>query len=76
MYVQDKPLEQLDRKYFAKGSGVFQNKGSASNSKDKGSMRFIALMECKIQKLCELLKEVYDAFSCIFLMLFWVAFVF
>ncbi|KMZ59769.1 Splicing factor 3A subunit 3, putative, expressed [Zostera marina] len=56
--TKDKPLEQLDRKYFAKGSGVFQNKGSASNSKDKGSMRFIALMECKIQKLCELLKEI------------------
>ncbi|KAF4385108.1 hypothetical protein F8388_014241 [Cannabis sativa] len=54
--TKDTPLEKLDKKHFAKGSrGQEQNGVSAVNS-----FKEIALMEAKINKLCELLEETVD----------------
>ncbi|KAJ4954013.1 hypothetical protein NE237_030845 [Protea cynaroides] len=48
------PLEQLDRKQFAKRSN--QN-GNAASSQQIDSSKEIALMEAKMKRLCELLNE-------------------
>ncbi|KAG0461244.1 hypothetical protein HPP92_021180 [Vanilla planifolia] len=48
------PLDQLDKKHFAKGSLNLEQNGDAvpqQNSKE------IALLEAKLQRMCELLKE-------------------
>ncbi|KAG1367555.1 hypothetical protein COCNU_14G000230 [Cocos nucifera] len=48
------PLEQLDRKHFAKGSRGSEQNGVAEETNSK---KEIALLEAKMQRLCELLKE-------------------
>lgn len=48
------PLEQLDRKHFAKGSHGSEQNGAAEGMNSK---KEIAFMEAKMQRLCELLKE-------------------
>ncbi|XP_010924860.1 splicing factor SF3a60 homolog [Elaeis guineensis] len=48
------PLEQLDRKHFAKGSRGSEQNGVAEETNSK---KEIALVEAKMQRLCELLKE-------------------
>ncbi|XP_057951620.1 splicing factor SF3a60 homolog [Malania oleifera] len=50
------PLEQLDRKHFAKGSRGSQQNGVAATLQLHNSKE-IALMEAKMEKLCELLDE-------------------
>ena len=53
--MQYTPLEQLDRKHFAKGSRGSEQNGVAEETNSK---KEIALVEAKMQRLCELLKEV------------------
>ncbi|KAJ3670905.1 hypothetical protein LUZ60_008331 [Juncus effusus] len=48
------PLEKLDKKHFAKGAKNSEQNGSEQS----GFLKEIALLEVKMQKLCELLKEV------------------
>ncbi|XP_058095942.1 splicing factor SF3a60 homolog [Magnolia sinica] len=49
------PLQELDRKHFAKGSRDLEKNNAASQ--EDSSAKEIALMEVKIQRLCELLNE-------------------
>jgi hypothetical protein len=56
--VQDTPLEKLDKKHFAKGSRGSEPNGGAATSKEVDNSKEIALMEAKINKLCDLLDEV------------------
>eukprot|EP00262_Sarcandra_glabra_P007922 TRINITY_DN21036_c0_g1_i1.p1 TRINITY_DN21036_c0_g1~~TRINITY_DN21036_c0_g1_i1.p1 ORF type:complete len:510 (-),score=99.28 TRINITY_DN21036_c0_g1_i1:274-1803(-) len=51
------PLDQLDRKHFAKGSRGLERNGAAAVSEQSNAMKEIALMEVKTQRLCELLDE-------------------
>ena len=55
--MQDTPLEKLDKKHFAKGSGGPDQNGVAA-APQVTNLKEIALMEAKINKLCELLEEV------------------
>ncbi|KAK9145455.1 hypothetical protein Sjap_005358 [Stephania japonica] len=50
------PLEQLDKKHFARRLHVEQNGGVATSQKIDDSKE-LALLEAKIRKLCELLDE-------------------
>ncbi|KAK9121923.1 hypothetical protein Syun_019540 [Stephania yunnanensis] len=50
------PLEQLDKKHFARRSLVEQNGGVVASQKTDDSKE-LALLEAKIKKLCELLDE-------------------
>jgi hypothetical protein len=59
---QHTPLEQLDRKHFAKGSSVSNVPSNGNSSKDD-LKKEIALIEVKMRRLCEILDEV----SCSFL---------
>ena len=56
--MQNAPLEKLDKKHFAKGSRVFQQNGTAAALQQDENSKEIALMEAKMQKLCDLLDEV------------------
>ena len=56
-FMQDTPLEKLDRKHFAKGSRDPEQNGVAA-APQANNLKEIALMETKINKLCELLEEV------------------
>ncbi|XP_078429865.1 splicing factor-like protein [Wolffia australiana] len=55
--TKNTPLEKLDRKHFAKGQRAPEN-GAASNLQENRDMKDIALLESKMQKMCELLDEV------------------
>ncbi|KAK9094119.1 hypothetical protein Scep_025588 [Stephania cephalantha] len=50
------PLEQLDKKHFARRSHVEQNGGVVASQKTD-DLKELALLEAKIKKLCELLDE-------------------
>lgn len=54
--AKDTPLEKLDKKHFAKGSRRLEQNGPVI-SQQSNSKKEIALMEAKIQWLCEELKE-------------------
>eukprot|EP00249_Psilotum_nudum_P015382 c25297_g1_i3 orf=216-1733(+) len=49
------PLEQLDRKHFAKG-----HEPSQKRTEDLRALKEVALSEVKIQRLCELLQEAIE----------------
>ncbi|XP_052199758.1 splicing factor SF3a60 homolog [Diospyros lotus] len=51
------PLEQLDRKHFAKGLPRSEQNGAAAALQQAESVKEIGLMEAKIKKLCDLLHE-------------------
>uniref|UniRef100_A0A1D1XTF9 Splicing factor 3A subunit 3 n=1 Tax=Anthurium amnicola TaxID=1678845 RepID=A0A1D1XTF9_9ARAE len=51
------PLEKLDRKHFAKNSHVSEQNGAAPTPQPNGPVKEIALLENKMQKMCELLQE-------------------
>ncbi|KAI5561850.1 hypothetical protein BDE02_15G014700 [Populus trichocarpa] len=51
------PLEKLDKKHFVKGSCASEPNGGAVNSKEVVNSKEIALMETKMNKLCDLLDE-------------------
>ncbi|XP_043716572.1 splicing factor SF3a60 homolog [Telopea speciosissima] len=51
------PLEQLDRKHFAKFSRGLEQNGNAASSQQIDNSKEIALIEAKIKHLCELLTE-------------------
>ncbi|KAJ6868127.1 splicing factor SF3a60 [Populus alba x Populus x berolinensis] len=51
------PLEKLDKKHFVKGSCASESNGGAVNSKEVVNSKEIALMETKMNKLCDLLDE-------------------
>lgn len=53
--MQHTPLEKLDKKHFAKGARRPEQNG-AKHQDDE--LKQIALMEVKIEKLCEILSEV------------------
>jgi len=56
--MQHTPLEKLERKHFAKGTrSVEKNRVAAVPQEDENSKE-IALMEAKMEKLCDLLEEV------------------
>ncbi|XAR71638.1 hypothetical protein NMG60_11018010 [Bertholletia excelsa] len=50
-------LEQLDRKHFAKGSRGAEQNGVAAAPQQVENSKEIALMEAKMEKLCDLLHE-------------------
>lgn len=57
-FMQDTPLENLDKKHFAKGARLSkENRATAALELDQNSKE-IALIEAKMKKLCELLDEV------------------
>lgn len=56
--MQNTPLEKLDKKHFAKGSRKPQQNGGVAVSNQEDDSKNIALMEAKIEKLCEILSEV------------------
>ncbi|CAL4900155.1 unnamed protein product [Urochloa decumbens] len=54
------PLEQLDRKHFAKVPRTKDDSNVTSNGNNfKDDLKEIALMEVKMKRLCELLDEVF-----------------
>jgi hypothetical protein len=53
-FFQHMPLEKLDKKHFTKGVRASDQNGTEQNNNKKE----IALMEVKLRRLCELLKEV------------------
>ena len=56
--LQDKPLEELDRKNFAKAFHQSDLNGILSTPLSGKDAKEIALMEAKLSKLCDLLDEV------------------
>ncbi|CAA6659014.1 unnamed protein product [Spirodela intermedia] len=52
------PLEKLDRKHFAKGYRGLEENVAGAILQQNGTMKEIALLEGKMQKMCELLNEV------------------
>lgn len=57
--LQHTPLEQLDRKHFAKGSRSSVSNATSNGNNFKDDLKKeIALMEVKMRRLCELLDEV------------------
>lgn len=56
--MQHTPLDQLDRKHFAKGSRRSEHIGTPAAPKEADSSKDIALLEAKLGKICELLHEV------------------
>lgn len=57
-FRQYTPLDQLDKKHFAKGARTSEQSGGAPGQQKLNSMKEISLMEAKLQRMCELLKEV------------------
>ncbi|KAK2973584.1 hypothetical protein RJ640_023234 [Escallonia rubra] len=51
------PLEKLDRKHFAKNSRGSEQNGTVAAPEQAEGSKEIALMEAKIEKLCEMLQE-------------------
>ncbi|KAL2226966.1 UNVERIFIED_CONTAM: Splicing factor SF3a60 [Sesamum indicum] len=51
------PLEKLDRKHFAKGSRGPEQNGGTITLQSSEDAKEIALMEAKVEKLCDLLHE-------------------
>ncbi|KAJ9545687.1 hypothetical protein OSB04_025394 [Centaurea solstitialis] len=51
------PLEKLDKKHFAKGAQKPKQNGVVAASHQNEDSQEIALMETKIEKLCEILSE-------------------
>ncbi|KAL8550807.1 hypothetical protein ACS0TY_000034 [Phlomoides rotata] len=51
------PLDKLDRKHFAKGSRGPEQNGSAVAPRPSEDAKEIALMEAKMNKMCDLLRE-------------------
>lgn len=51
------PLEKLDKKHFAKGARRPQQNGVVATPRQGEDSKEIALMEAKLEKLCELLSE-------------------
>ena len=56
--LQHTPVEQLDRKHFAKGSHRPEQNGAPVAPKEADNSKEIALLEAKLRKMCELLHEV------------------
>ncbi|KAJ6359382.1 hypothetical protein OIU76_001002 [Salix suchowensis] len=56
--TKDTPFEKLDKKHFVKGSRGSVPNGGAATSKEVDNSKEIALMEAKINKLCNLLDEI------------------
>lgn len=59
-FFQHTPLEKLDKKHFAKGTRNSDQNGIEQNSLKEE----IALLEVKMRRLCELLKEVVTIVIC------------
>ncbi|KAG2399696.1 Splicing factor SF3a60-like protein [Vigna angularis] len=51
------PLEKLERKHFAKGTRSVEKNRVAPVPQEDGNSKEIALMEAKMEKLCDLLEE-------------------
>lgn len=59
VYVQNTPLEKLDKKHFAKPALKGNQNGDAKAMQGAdSSAKQIALTEAKVKKLCNLLDEV------------------
>ncbi|KAB5531636.1 hypothetical protein DKX38_018306 [Salix brachista] len=58
MDIYDTSFEKLDKKHFVKGSRGSVPNGGAATSKEVDNSKEIALMEAKINKLCDLLDEI------------------
>ncbi|XP_044467412.1 splicing factor SF3a60 homolog isoform X2 [Mangifera indica] len=54
------PLEKLDKKHFAKGLHGPEKNGVAPPPQEVSNLKDIALMEAKVQKLCDLLEETIE----------------
>ncbi|KAK1358527.1 Splicing factor 3A subunit 3 [Heracleum sosnowskyi] len=55
--TKDTPLGKLDKKHFVKGSRGSEQNGVASTPQQTNDWKEIALMEAKMEKLCDLLHE-------------------
>lgn len=56
--MQHTPLEKLERKHFVKGTRGVEKNRVAPVPQEDGNSKEIALMEAKMEKLCDLLEEV------------------
>ncbi|CAM6127542.1 unnamed protein product [Calypogeia fissa] len=54
------PLEELDRKHFAKGFQPVQRQSEAEAAQQVQQWKEVALAETQLQRLCELLNEVIE----------------
>ncbi|XP_038683403.1 splicing factor SF3a60 homolog isoform X2 [Tripterygium wilfordii] len=54
------PLEQLDKKHFAKGSRSSEQNGDVAALREADNSAEIALMEAKVAKLCDFLNETIE----------------
>lgn len=59
--VKTLPIEELDRKHFAKGYQPAQRHTEEEAAQQVQQMKEVALAETQLQRLCELLKEVRKA---------------
>lgn len=57
-FVQDTPLEKLDKKHFAKGSRGSAQNGAAVAPQQVGMLKEIAFLEAKLKKSSDLPSEV------------------
>lgn len=57
-YLQNTPLEKLDKKHFAKPPRGLEQNGNGNEQFQKQDVKELALVEAKIKKLSELLEEV------------------
>lgn len=64
--VQHTPLEKLDKKHFAKGARTSEENGVAAPHKSS-NLKEIALVEAKVEKLCDLLEEVCTSHFVVYL---------
>ncbi|KAJ6832668.1 splicing factor SF3a60-like protein [Iris pallida] len=55
--LKSTPLDQLDKKHFAKGSRSSQQNGRTGDSQQLNNKMEVALLEAKMQRMCELLGE-------------------
>uniref|UniRef100_A0A7N0U659 Matrin-type domain-containing protein n=1 Tax=Kalanchoe fedtschenkoi TaxID=63787 RepID=A0A7N0U659_KALFE len=58
--TKDTPLEKLDKKHFAKGVRVTELNGATKAPSQVENSKEIAIMEAKIEKLCDLLHETIE----------------
>ncbi|KAM7504862.1 hypothetical protein LguiB_003766 [Lonicera macranthoides] len=55
--TKNTPLDKLDKKHFAKGSRGSQQNGGVAAPQQTDNSTEVALMEVKLEKLCDLLQE-------------------
>ncbi|KAG9456991.1 hypothetical protein H6P81_001499 [Aristolochia fimbriata] len=58
--LKNTTIDKIDRKHFAKGSGGLEQNADPAASPQISTSKGVALLEAKIQRLCELLSETIE----------------